>query len=1587
MTDLHLLKSAGGHKYGCVLLSLSEAAADILRSWAVANIPDSDLAEDGRDKSPHVTVLYGLTEPPAQATQTVAAKLATNGPVAVPVGEVSIFETPKYDVVKVDVGSPGLRRMNRLLKQVPHVDTHPEFKPHITLAYVKKGEGKKYVGMKTPLYGDALAFARAIYSAPDKTTSIVRLGVAPTQRLMVKANNGGSEYWRTEPRDWQGRWQRSYADAIEGWTAEKTDRDTGYGPLWKIRDANGTEITSAAGHTEVSAKLRAASYLEQAGRLKQYQGKSPFDLHGAPGRVERLFEQDFGFRHVHAFDEGWDTSQGQAQIAKAHQAFRDLAIATGTPDRFCSLNGRIGLAFLQKLFSSQRISGQFNKEQRRINLNGDVNGATLAHEWAHALDHHLGQQLRLLAPRVQQFQHPHFSATQMGEFYIDLSPDHELWPIYRELAGVMSLIGKSPRPEKSMFTSALEWERDLGDQTTPGYLRQSEELFARAFESYVADKLYSKGHTDSDSTPALDVWNKFAPGLYLERGSEYERDICTAFDRLFAEIRRTGFFEKALKLHGRTEFQGLPISIENRKGSIRSGVNQDGEEWQSKMFHAYGYIRGTVGVDGDHVDCFIGPNPKSRTVFVIHQKNPQTKAYDEDKCMLGFDDEISARDAFLACYDDWRFLGPITTMDIDEFKRKIENKGQMVKAHDVSKEPRNAHGEWSAIPGAAEVETFENRVRNAIQVLARSSKSSAENIVKQTGLSPKDAMKAIDSLLRQNKITRDGKIFRLGGKIAGSASDLVMSGPSKQTGFDFGKSVRPRLVLRKAFKVSAKRQAELQAAHAAQSAARTESLAHELKARAEKATDPEDRSIWQEQLDEHLARNPHLKAKFDPAKHPRADAGAAGKYRGGQFVPWKVTGAQLNRRLAAADTSHLATERVEDWGSGRGQGKRSGGMVRGAMGDPPRGKKTYRNPVGALPAEEGKEAMLAFGDSQHGDLDTYARARALGMDHDDAMLLTYRDGGGHEAVVLRAQRMGHKVPAKVLAEYDKEFARAPGIVPDDIPVSVRQAIITANSPNTTLEGYIRARGKGRGTYEWEADHKEAHDQRTESAHKLIARAQEAAQSNGWDWPGIVEKVRTDAKLSEDWRTPDEARLKQKEEEYKESFKQRHPTDYALTDGADWEHQYRTKYLPGLSASGLVSERSRVAEKAKKATAARKPYWTQRMDWLSEEEIKRSGKAAGPAKPATVASPTPKAKPVPAPKAPAVPASATYPKIVDDTDWMENPTKPGGNPEARLKAMMKKNGFGDVTFTQPPGTEIKVGGPRRYHDDTGHFVRTGGRKLNESQHRTRAMATMLQAMTRMQQAIRFRGDLVQGKPPLSFTIGKIEQEDPLRGKRSPLSRVAACYYPSKNHVDIDANHPTSFFHETAHYLDYAAGSRHSDSRYPYAATEIHGGEWQKFTDDLRRTDAHLRFSRSVSGQSDYVNSPKEVLARFFEEWVTHELKKKGVGVGHLNGGNQFGTHNENYTYAELEKFGRSFKSLLRKDGLLKAVNAFLGAFEAPDLTCDQTKTFLSLLDDSGQREGNGNRARAIRAHIFPTLRKAVHRYGLTCPEWLLKQPGG
>ena len=130
---------------------------------------------------------------------------------------------------------------------------------------------------------------------------------------------------------------------------------------------------------------------------------------------------------------------------------------------------------------------------------------------------------------------------------------------------------------------------------------------------------------------------------------------------------------------GHLHIDGLNISIEQPKGSVRRGTDADGNQWEQVMRNTYGYIRGSKGKDGDHIDIFIADNPVAGSYYVIDQVNPDG-SFDEHKVMYGFGSEDAAREAYMSNYEPgWTGFGNITGISSEGFKTWLKSSDRKIK--------------------------------------------------------------------------------------------------------------------------------------------------------------------------------------------------------------------------------------------------------------------------------------------------------------------------------------------------------------------------------------------------------------------------------------------------------------------------------------------------------------------------------------------------------------------------------------------------------------------------------------------------------------------------------------------------------------------------------------------------------------------------------------------------------------------------------------------------------------------------------------------------------------------------------------------
>ena len=151
--------------YGCLMLGIS------CPSWSslLEGVRKEDIYNEkgfGLEREPHITLLYGFLEDKISVKEVInTAKKVIPGQVEILARGASIFEGENYDVVKLDVENPLLHACNAELRKFPYKETFPDYKPHMTLGYVKKGEGKKYIKtFEKPLVFSGIEI---IYSHPE----------------------------------------------------------------------------------------------------------------------------------------------------------------------------------------------------------------------------------------------------------------------------------------------------------------------------------------------------------------------------------------------------------------------------------------------------------------------------------------------------------------------------------------------------------------------------------------------------------------------------------------------------------------------------------------------------------------------------------------------------------------------------------------------------------------------------------------------------------------------------------------------------------------------------------------------------------------------------------------------------------------------------------------------------------------------------------------------------------------------------------------------------------------------------------------------------------------------------------------------------------------------------------------------------------------------------------------------------------------------------------------------------------------------------------------------------------------------------
>jgi len=157
--------------YGCVMLDTN------MKDWKDVHIGGIDPGDVfvkpldqsfGLEENPHMTVIYGIHEDSVDPEQIMSVIEENMEDVTVEISKISIFENGEYDVVKYDIPvTEQLLAYRKMFENnFENTQSFPDYHPHMTIAYVKPGMGKKYVSdLDEPF---EVTFNKGVYSFHEK---------------------------------------------------------------------------------------------------------------------------------------------------------------------------------------------------------------------------------------------------------------------------------------------------------------------------------------------------------------------------------------------------------------------------------------------------------------------------------------------------------------------------------------------------------------------------------------------------------------------------------------------------------------------------------------------------------------------------------------------------------------------------------------------------------------------------------------------------------------------------------------------------------------------------------------------------------------------------------------------------------------------------------------------------------------------------------------------------------------------------------------------------------------------------------------------------------------------------------------------------------------------------------------------------------------------------------------------------------------------------------------------------------------------------------------------------------------------------
>jgi len=348
-----------------------------------------------------------------------------------------------------------------------------------------------------------------------------------------------------------------------------------------------------------------------------------------PGEVDRIggrkvttsdpkkFMQEFGLKNVQ-FGNWVSDADAEAHLQGAMGAMYDLADLIGVDPKDVSLQGQLSVGFGARGKGNARA--HYEPGQKIINITKIAGGGTVAHEWAHALDHLVSAAGEQTTAAQQYLSHGFVEGVDQdvtdamrtvlatmrwqtaGSVYASAAEQTRTARRLVEQEQELMALKKKSKETKLDYGEKLRMRRlnrslkgfkskkteyMAGSETLGTYWSSIHEMFARAFEGWAEDKLQALGRKSSYLVSGTQrVWEASKPMADGKPAQGYphgeeRKAINEAIDQLVAAIAKSKALKKAadyLASLGRPRFtidleKATPVGGKTRAGYTVKMIN------------------------------------------------------------------------------------------------------------------------------------------------------------------------------------------------------------------------------------------------------------------------------------------------------------------------------------------------------------------------------------------------------------------------------------------------------------------------------------------------------------------------------------------------------------------------------------------------------------------------------------------------------------------------------------------------------------------------------------------------------------------------------------------------------------------------------------------------------------------------------------------------------------------------------------------------------------------------------------------------------------------------------------------------------